>query len=608
MTTAAETTTLEARRPHPLDERWYYYQNPASGQVNSTPLSVRQLCKLLCPVREGMKPILPSHTQCLLYQQPQEQQEESSGESKPNTEWKMASTIDILKESSASQWYVTTGDGNSSTQTTTKGPMSCRGLVSHIIKNSKEESKRQMVYETTILPEWTLVSKLDNLQWAVKALTNEDIKQQQEKNSSRSVEPSKSNTARDQEFQDELEAFLSSTEAAQDAANNDGSEEPADNTQETQQRNNGSSNNNDDEDQEYESDGGTKYIKDPISGNWIHEALIDPTSYSSSTKKKGNDENFESNDDDSKKSSKKKKHHKAQFAKRNAKNWIYVTGLPTTNLGPAEAHVTSENVAKFFGKVGLIDLDPENLKPKIKLYKDKDLVGGGQMIIKGDASICYAHPQSVELALQILDESLWYDNKSKISVQRAKFEAKKEDGGGETKDNKSKTKRKKVHVSEAKRKVAKLALRQAQDEGFGGRLSGGRKGLCIIVIKNLMDGIPENKLESVIYGKLEEFGTIEKITVIESTKVVIIKFVEPTAASEAVSALNDSTNQANINKSTNRPIQAMYWDGVTDYTHQHGDEERAQKEEEQRHDEFGKWLEETQQEELPEELRLRVES
>ena len=201
----------------------------------------------------------------------------------------------------------------------------------------------------------------------------------------------------------------------------------------------------------------------------------------------------------------------------------------------------------------MLDLDPETLKPKIKLYQTPT----GQL--KGDASICYARQESVQLALQILDESPW-DSKHVIRVQQAKFEAK------EGADSSTSNKRRRP-VSEAKRKVARLALLQAQDEGFGERLSGGRKGLRIIVVKHMMDGIPENRLEDELHEYCQEHGQVEKITCIEKSKVVIIKFAEPAAASKAVEAWHGKPNER-----TNEKMEATYWDGVTNYTHKEEDD------------------------------------
>ena len=533
--------------PNSLDETWYYYQNPTTGTVSATPLTARQLCRLLCPVREGRNPILPPHTRCLLalQQEEEEEQQQKFGE------WKLATEIDILKEAACAQWFVVRNQKQS-------GPISCRKLLEDIENEGDIDkvinNKSWLVYSNDITKEWKELAKVKNLQLALEALktptaassyTNEDTSQQEANDES-------TNEPKQQQIKDELEAFLSST---------------ADGMHETEQ-----------EEDQYESDGGTKYLKDPLTGNWIHEALapIPPPSKkpkltSVSTAIKSNANN--------------KKSKKAKFSKRNAKMWVYITGLPTN-----KKDVTVEAVQKYFSKAGLLDLDPETLKPKVKLYRHEN----GNL--KGDASVCYARSESVDLALQILDESPW-DESHTLTVQKAQFQAKTSSNDERGDAPTATVIHKKRIISQAKRKVAKLALLQAQDEGFGERLAGGRKGLKIVVVKRMMEGIPENRLEDDIQGYCQEFGPVEKITCITQSKIVIIKFKEPTAASNAVSAWH-----GRINERTGEKMEAIYWDGVTDYT----EKEDNPEEEEKRHDEFGKWLEETQATELPPELQLKV--
>ena len=164
------------------------------------------------------------------------------------------------------------------------------------------------------------------------------------------------------------------------------------------------------------------------------------------------------------------------------------------------------------------------------------------------------------------------------------------------------------NISQAQRKVARLALLQAQDEGFGERLAGGRKGLRIVVVKHMLDGIPEADWESVIQEYCQELDApVENITCISKTKVVIVKFIEPTAASEAVEAWNGKVNPTSSSRHQGggvRKIEAFYWDGVTDYTHSselHNPEEEAK-----RHEDFGKWLDDQGEGDLPPELQLQV--
>jgi hypothetical protein len=203
----------------------------------------------------------------------------------------------------------------------------------------------------------------------------------------------------------------------------------------------------------------------------------------------------------------------------------------------------------------------------------------------------------------VLDESPW-DQTHVIRVERANFQAKENhhhDGGGGSGNGPNTNKRDRKTISLAQRKVARLALLQAQDEGFGERLAGGRKGLRIVVVKNMLEGIPEDEWESKIYEYCQELegAAVDKITCISKTKVVIVKFAEPPTASKAVETWNGKVNPV-----TKKPMEALYWDGVTDYTQSH--EEHNPQEEEKRHDDFGKWLDDQGEEELPPELRLQT--
>jgi hypothetical protein len=501
-------------------------------------MALVQLVPLVMPRNlEGAPPILPPTTQCLAVKMGNNQDHDVA--TTPSLEygdtWQAVSNIPILKEASCTDWYWTmpiakddnqhkTGASNS----VSHGPGNCRQLLK--AWDLSERNSSMMVFAQSITEKWTCIVDLPHLQHVLEILQN----QQQH------------------DIQDELEAFLQGVSGSV-----------------THQK-------DDDSDADYQSDGGTRYVKDPRTGNFVHEALVPPQAT------EGRNGDSTSKHPPNGRIPKKKSKKQSNFKKSNAKHWIYVSGLPTDD-------VTEQDVAKYFGKAGLIELDPLTLQPKIKLYRDKTT---GQF--KGDASICYAHTTSVDLALQVLDES-WWDGKHQLHVERAVFEAKPD-----------RPKRPQAPISQAQRKVARLALKQAQDEGLGdvGRLAGGRKGLRIIVVKHLLEplsGKSSEQLEKELDGIFAKFGDIEKMTAITETNVVIVKYVEPVAASEAMEQLNGTTHGDNANNK----LEAIYWDGVTDYTTKGADYDQEQKEEEQRHEEFGKWLE-TSQEELPPELQLQV--
>lgn len=87
---------------------------------------------------------------------------------------------------------------------------------------------------------------------------------------------------------------------------------------------------------------------------------------------------------------KKQKNEKKQIEQQKSGS-IFVENLPSDT--------TFEEIVQYFSKTGLIKKDEYTGDYKIKLYKDED----GSL--KGEALITYFKPESVELAISILDGS-----------------------------------------------------------------------------------------------------------------------------------------------------------------------------------------------------------
>jgi RNA recognition motif-containing protein len=588
---AKETTASAAGSPPVSLDTPFLYQNRQNGQPSSAPLTARQLCRILCPAAgSSSTSIITPQTLLLGFDQATNTYDPIG--------WRGASSIPVLREACASWYYESKGGGG------VKGSVSTRVLADLLNGTNDAGDEDKIDVKTRIFPadssndssggngKWTSIQDLSNLQLAMEALTetksmptnwpaNDDDDKNMEQVAKMTYDVGENEGSQEedreitqQKVQDDLEVFLSSTDHLAPhagAAVDDGE--------------------SDIEEYSYESDGGTRYVRDSHTGNWVHEALAPKKekmnekkdAVSSSTSKAG-----------ATPATKKRKRNKPKFSAKNARNWIYVTGLPKDT--------NEEEVATYFLKAGIIDLDPETQKPKVKLYRHKKGKNGDQSgALKGDASICYARPESVELALQILDENLFRDGAT-LSVQRAKFEQ----SGTFDDDNKNGGRR---MISESKRKVARLAALQAVgwDEGENGRIAGGLKGLRIVVLMNMFD--PRElehdkndeklqKLEKEVHAECEEIGVVEKITVFSKhpAGVMIVKFTQPTAASDAVNTFNGKVRE------NGRKVEASYWDGVTDYTCR--DMEKEEKETEKRLDEFGDWLE---NQALPDEFKLKVE-
>ncbi|KAJ1814464.1 hypothetical protein LPJ56_004847, partial [Coemansia sp. RSA 2599] len=102
---------------------------------------------------------------------------------------------------------------------------------------------------------------------------------------------------------------------------------------------------------------------------------------------------------------------------------VYVSGLPLDT--------TEKEVADYFSQCGAIMPDLVTNKPRIKLYRDAD----GSL--KGDALVTYFKAPSVQLAIDILDDSQFRStDASRISVQEASFESKNDSVAAESEASK----------------------------------------------------------------------------------------------------------------------------------------------------------------------------
>ena len=587
----------------------YYYQNRSTGAPSANSLTIVQLCRILCPLVHVSSTkntcLIESKTLLLGYNTSTRQYHDNG--------WIAANTINVLREACAN-WYYEGKDRK------VMGPVSTRALASLFQKGKRKKSlKKEMngdsdddtVNENTRVwsgdinrsnetnskcsNEWKCIGQLTHLRIALDAFHDDRSKTQivaeapTEPVEKLPIGEKLFGNSLDEEEAKELEMFLSSS---------------------------GKDDEKSFDEEGFESDGGTYYVKNSTTGDWkpSKKRPRSPTTLSSMSKQEQQNRHSQKNNTDVL----KKKSRKARFAAKNSKSWIYVTGLPLDT--------NEEEVAKFFSKVGILQLDPESQRPKIKLYRHKCVNDDGKRDsngasnnklnkniefgrLKGDASLCYARYESVELALQILDESLFRENK--IHVTRARFQQ-HGDTFIDTARNKS--------MSLAKRRVARIAALQAVgwDDGENGRITGGFKGLRIIVLKGLFSlqeyltkqistgekpSLPDNiihELEKKLRTRCCEFGIVEKITIFAKNLegVVIVKFAQPNAANDAIKALDGK-----FWENETRPVIATFWDGVTDYTVKENEDQRL-KEEKKRHDDFGAWLE---NQDLPEEFKIQVE-
>lgn len=251
--------------------------------------------------------------------------------------------------------------------------------------------------------------------------------------------------------------------------------------------------------------------------------------------------------------------------------------------------------------MGLIAINPSDQTSRVKVYRDEF----GQC--KGDATICYNSPESVAMAINILDGGYLRPN-YKVTVTAADFSSsavKFSQNNASITDN---NKRAKPFITTTQRKIAQSAMKQAlawNDEDDSGIAN--VKALRIIVLQGMFkpsdftnDPTFGDDLEVDVASECSKFGELDKVTVFSQNPagVVVVKFKTSFAAQECIRVMDGRFFGGN-------KVKCHYWDGVTNYGTDNKGMDDDVKEEERLH-EFGDWLE-TSQENLPAELRLRVE-
>ncbi|MCJ1406903.1 hypothetical protein MMC19_000973 [Ptychographa xylographoides] len=187
-----------------------------------------------------------------------------------------------------------------------------------------------------------------------------------------------------------------------------------------------------------EADDGQEYEYDDALKRWVpvlDDALLEQQSQAYRVegvdesepalppKKKRKQEYINGQDDESGRASLPTKKVKPTPEARERKNTaIYITNLPLD--------ASSEEVQSVFSKCGVIAEEIDHGKPRIKLYTDE------QGRFKGDALILYFRPESVELAIQMLDDTDFrfgqgvLGGKMRVGAAEWKYKVQKEGGGG----------------------------------------------------------------------------------------------------------------------------------------------------------------------------------
>lgn len=242
---------------------------------------------------------------------------------------------------------------------------------------------------------------------------------------------------------------------------------------------------------------------------------------------------------------------------------VYISNLPL--------ETTEEELVDLMSKYGLVMKDVSTNKHKIKMYRDQEGA------FKGDALCTYIKVESVELALQLLDESMF---KSKIiRCERAKFTLKGEYDA--SKKPKRKQDRRKV-----KKKMEKLFDWRPE------KVSGERgKWEKVVIIKNMFDITEFAKDPRLILEYRsdvrdecsEKCGPVRKVEIYDTNPdgVAAVFFNDLDAADACVALMNGRFFAG-------RRLTAFNWDGKEKYKINETEQEA-----EKRMKEWDKFLEES---------------
>ena len=163
-----------------------------------------------------------------------------------------------------------------------------------------------------------------------------------------------------------------------------------------------------------------------------------------------------------KKHEKQKEKKKSKWYTPKINSNIYISNLPLD--------ITKSELINYFSKCGFIRNDPKTNEIKVKIYLDKNNKP------KGDALISYIRPESVDLAIVMLNNSEIRPG-FKIKVEKGKFEQK-----GEYK------KRETYIIDDLQRFKNKTDI----DRKLGWEDEDQQKGLKIVIFQNMFDSENEN--------------------------------------------------------------------------------------------------------------------
>ncbi|KAL4401393.1 U2-type spliceosomal complex [Malassezia pachydermatis] len=256
---------------------------------------------------------------------------------------------------------------------------------------------------------------------------------------------------------------------------------------------------------------------------------------------------------------------------------VYVTGLPLD----AGLH----EIAEVFARYGVL-LEDDDGRPRVKLYHDP-----ATQAFKGEALVVYFKPESVELAIQLLDDTYLRAAKGVSSGPRMKVER------AEFHESPSKNDEEKRTLTETDKKNIRRRMHRMQnklndwDSGSDeDRASAGPSAQARTVILKRMFTLAELDEDPALLLDLkqdvrEECETLGDVTHVvlwdkEPEGIMTVRFRDPAMARACERRMHGRYFAG-------RQIVAILVDGKPKFRRSARDDEEAQ----DRHDAFGAWLE-----------------
>lgn len=141
-------------------------------------------------------------------------------------------------------------------------------------------------------------------------------------------------------------------------------------------------------------------------------------------------------------------HKQIRAAKTRINSSVYVTGLPLD--------ASKFEIASVFSRYGVLNEDDQG-EPKIKMYADEK-----SGMFKGEALVTFFKPESVELAIQVLDESALRAAEGKtyplMTVEKARFG-----------NNNAKEPAKEINIADHERRLDEISQQSLENISKGGQ-------------------------------------------------------------------------------------------------------------------------------------------